>query len=84
MLLDIARDLKVADTFHATNVGVFFNEGKEGVEVDDPYFGGAGPRRAGCIRCSECFTGCKHNAKNTTDDQLPLPRREERRRGATR
>ncbi|HET7688742.1 MAG TPA: GMC family oxidoreductase [Nocardioidaceae bacterium] len=66
ILLDIARDLKVADTFHATNVGVFFNEGKEGVEVDDPYFGGAGPRRAGCIGCSECFTGCKHNAKNTT------------------
>ena len=21
---------------------------------------------AGCIHCSECFTGCKHNAKNTT------------------
>jgi len=67
VLLDIARDLKVADTFHATNVGVFFNEGKEGVEVDDPYFGGAGPRRAGCIGCSDCFTGCKHNAKNTTE-----------------
>ena len=45
---------------------MFFNEGNEGVEVDDPYFGGAGPRRAGCIHCSECFTGCKHNAKNTT------------------
>src|SRR5690606_3338472 len=56
----------VADTFHRTHVGVFFNEGDEGVEVEDPYFGGAGPRRAGCIHCSECFTGCKHNAKNTT------------------
>ncbi|HSV39191.1 MAG TPA: GMC family oxidoreductase N-terminal domain-containing protein, partial [Nocardioidaceae bacterium] len=67
VLLDIARDLKVADTFHATNVGVFFNQGKEGVEVDDPYFGGAGPRRSGCIGCSDCFTGCKHNAKNTTE-----------------
>ncbi|TCJ96721.1 GMC family oxidoreductase [Nocardia alba] len=66
VLLQIARDLKVADTFHRTHVGVFFNEGSEGVEVDDPYFGGAGPRRAGCIHCSECFTGCKHNAKNTT------------------
>ncbi|MEU4650448.1 GMC family oxidoreductase [Nocardia fluminea] len=66
VLLQIARDLKVADTFHRTHVGVFFNEGAEGVEVDDPYFGGAGPRRAGCIHCSECFTGCKHNAKNTT------------------
>ncbi|WP_446222456.1 GMC oxidoreductase [Nocardia sp. IBHARD005] len=66
VLLQVARDLKVADTFHRTHVGVFFNEGCEGVEVDDPYFGGAGPRRAGCIHCSECFTGCKHNAKNTT------------------
>lgn len=66
VLLQVARTLDVADTFHRTHVGVFFNEGKEGVEVEDPYFGGAGPRRAGCIHCSECFTGCKHNAKNTT------------------
>ncbi|HJQ07200.1 MAG TPA: GMC family oxidoreductase [Nocardioides sp.] len=66
LLLQVARGRGVADTFHTTQVGVFFNEGKEGVEVDDPYFGGAGPRRAGCIHCSECFTGCKHNAKNTT------------------
>ncbi|GGN82176.1 GMC oxidoreductase [Nocardia rhizosphaerihabitans] len=66
VLLDVARGLNVADTFHRTQVGVFFNEGNEGTEVDDPYFGGAGPRRAGCIHCSDCFTGCKHNAKNTT------------------
>jgi len=66
LLLEVARGRGVADTFHKTQVGVFFNEGNEGVEVDDPYFGGAGPRRSGCIHCSECFTGCKHNAKNTT------------------
>jgi cholesterol oxidase len=66
ILLQVAEGRGVADTFHRTDVGVFFNEGMEGVEVDDPYFGGAGPRRAGCIHCSECFTGCKHNAKNTT------------------
>ncbi len=66
VLLSVARDRGVADTFHKTQVGVFFNEGSEGVEVPDPYFGGAGPRRSGCIHCSECFTGCKHNAKNTT------------------
>ncbi|MCA2207505.1 GMC oxidoreductase [Nocardia rosealba] len=66
VLLQVATDLGVAETFHRTHVGVFFNEGAEGVEVEDPYFGGAGPRRAGCIHCSECFTGCKHNAKNTT------------------
>ncbi len=66
VLLQVARHRGVADTFHKTQVGVFFNEGSEGKEVEDPYFGGAGPRRAGCIHCSECFTGCKHNAKNTT------------------
>ena len=32
----------VGDTFQPTPVGVFF--GEPGVEVDDPYFGGAGPR----------------------------------------
>jgi cholesterol oxidase len=51
-----------------TPVGVFF--GRDGrkepdVEVDDPFFGGAGPRRRGCIECGECMTGCKYNAKNT-------------------
>ena len=66
VLLDIARDRGVAESFHRTHVGVFFNEGNEGVEVPDPYFGGAGPARRGCIGCSECFTGCRHNAKNTT------------------
>ena len=35
--------------------GVFF--GEPGVEVADPYFGGAGPRRGGCIECGECMTG---------------------------
>jgi cholesterol oxidase len=64
VLLEVATDLGVADTFHRTEVGVFF--GEPGVTVDDPYFGGAGPRRAGCTHCASCFTGCKHNAKNTT------------------
>ena len=34
--------------------------------MTNPYFGGAGPRRAGCIHCARCCTGCPHNAKNTT------------------
>ncbi|MEV6221016.1 GMC family oxidoreductase [Nocardia fluminea] len=66
VLLKISQRRGVADTFHRTNVGVYFNEGAQGVEVPDPYFGGAGPTRAGCIHCSECLTGCTHNAKNTT------------------
>ncbi|HWU31889.1 MAG TPA: GMC family oxidoreductase [Marmoricola sp.] len=66
VLLQVATDRGIADTFHKTDVGVFFNEGSEGVEIADPFFGGAGPTRSGCIHCSECMTQCKHNAKNTT------------------
>ena len=64
ILLEVAKELGVDDTYHRTNVGVFF--GEPGVEVDDPYFGGAGPRRSGCIHCAGCFVGCRHNAKNST------------------
>jgi cholesterol oxidase len=63
VMKQVADDLGVGDTFHPTPVGVFF--GEPGVEVDDPFFGGAGPRRTGCIDCGECMTGCRHNAKNT-------------------
>jgi cholesterol oxidase len=47
-----------------TPVGVYFGDGP-GVESDDPFFGGVGPRRTGCIECGECMTGCRYNAKNT-------------------
>ncbi|MBL1077086.1 GMC family oxidoreductase [Nocardia sp. 2] len=59
----VADDLGCGDTFVQTPVGVFFDE--PGKTVDDPYFGGVGPRRTGCIECGECMTGCRHNAKNT-------------------
>ncbi|MEU4404383.1 GMC family oxidoreductase [Streptosporangium sp. NPDC023963] len=59
----VAERMGVGDTFHLAPVGVFF--GTPGVEVDDPYFGGAGPRRSGCTECGECMTGCRHGAKNT-------------------
>ena len=51
------------DTYSTTRVGVFF--GEPGETVADPYFGGEGPPRAGCIRCGACMVGCRHNAKNT-------------------
>ncbi|MBA3410617.1 MAG: GMC family oxidoreductase [Geodermatophilaceae bacterium] len=63
VLRGVAEDLGVGHTYRPTPVGVFF--GSPGIEVDDPYFGGAGPRRSGCLNCGACMTGCRHNAKNT-------------------
>ncbi|MCW2687467.1 MAG: choD 2, partial [Mycobacterium sp.] len=54
--------------FVPTPVGVFFGpDGTKtpGQRVPDPYFGGAGPARTGCIECGSCMTGCRYGAKNT-------------------
>jgi cholesterol oxidase len=64
----VADDMGVGDTFVATPVGVFFGpDGTKtpGKTVPDPYFGGAGPARTGCIECGSCMTGCRYGAKNT-------------------
>ncbi|OIV36769.1 cholesterol oxidase [Mangrovactinospora gilvigrisea] len=73
-----ADRMGVGDTFHMAPVGVFFGDGGDadgdgprtapGEAVDDPYFGGAGPRRRACIECGECMTGCRHGAKNTLNE----------------
>jgi cholesterol oxidase len=59
----LAEQFGKLDTYHATPVGVFFGDAP-GATVADPYFGGAGPERTGCIQCGECMTGCRHGAKN--------------------
>jgi cholesterol oxidase len=63
VMKEVAEQMGVGDTFHPTPVGVFF--GRPGEQAPDPYFGGAGPARQGCLDCGECMTGCRHNAKNT-------------------
>jgi cholesterol oxidase len=60
----VADEMGVGHTFRMTPVGVYFGEGP-GVTTSDPFFGGVGPARTGCIECGECMTGCRHNAKNT-------------------
>jgi cholesterol oxidase len=63
LMREYADQLGVAETYAKTRVGVFF--GEPGVEVEDPYFGGDGPPRSGCILCGRCMVGCPYNAKNT-------------------
>lgn len=63
VMQQVARDMGVLKSYRPTPVGVFF--GPPGEEADDPYFGGVGPRRTGCIECGSCMTGCRVGAKNT-------------------
>ncbi len=58
----VALEIGRAETVNKAPVGVYF--GTPGVEAEDPYFGGVGPRRTGCIGCGNCNNGCGHNAKN--------------------
>ena len=60
---ELALEYGMESTFRATEVGVYF--GPEGTTAPDPYFGGMGPARAGCIHCGACMVGCPHNAKNS-------------------
>src|SRR3954453_18963050 len=63
LLRDFSRDIDADRAYAKTRVGVFF--GAPGETVDDPFFGGAGPARTGCIACGRCMVGCPVGAKNT-------------------
>ncbi len=63
LLKEYGEEIGVGETFTNTRVGVFFDQ--PGKEVADPYFGGEGPARSGCMRCGNCMVGCRHGAKNT-------------------
>jgi cholesterol oxidase len=68
VMRQVADDLGVGHTYRKTPVGVFFGrdgEREPGVEVPDPFFGGAGPARTGCVECGNCMVGCRFGAKNT-------------------
>ena len=63
LLRELGEELGVGDTYKKTPVGIYF--GEPGKTVGDPYFGGEGPERSGCLLCGRCMVGCVHGAKNT-------------------
>ena len=63
LLREFGEELGVGDTYRKTPIGVFL--GEPGKTVPDPYFGGEGPDRTGCMQCGRCMVGCPHGAKNT-------------------
>ena len=63
LLREFGREIGAEQTYAKTRVGVYF--GTPGETVADPFFGGDGPARTGCIACGRCMVGCPHNAKNT-------------------
>ena len=63
LLKEYARQHGFGDTYVKTPVGVYL--GEEGKTVPDPFFGGQGPARTGCVRCGRCMIGCQYGAKNT-------------------
>ncbi|HTP07748.1 MAG TPA: GMC family oxidoreductase [Anaerolineae bacterium] len=63
VMQEIAAELNMQGTFKPADVGTFF--GEAGKTVPDPFFGGEGPDRTGCIHCGGCMVGCRYGAKNT-------------------
>jgi cholesterol oxidase len=66
MLKEVAEEMGRGHTWKKADVGVFFGD-EPGKTVPDPFFGGEGPERTGCIMCGGCMVGCRHGAKNTLD-----------------
>ena len=59
----VANDIGRRRAHNKAPLGGVFRHA-EGVEAEDPYFGGVGPRRTGCVSCGNCNNGCGRNAKN--------------------
>ncbi|MBS1678293.1 MAG: GMC family oxidoreductase [Actinobacteria bacterium] len=63
LLRELGEHLGVGETYQKTPVGVY--QDNPGKTVSDPFFGGEGPDRTGCLQCGRCMVGCPHGAKNT-------------------
>ncbi len=64
-LAAVAEEMGLPSQLRPAPVGVWF--GTPRVTVPDPYHGGEGPPRTGCVLCGGCMTGCRHGAKNSLD-----------------
>jgi cholesterol oxidase len=64
-LRQTAAEIGGEETFGPVPVAIYF--GEEGVEAEDPFFGGEGPARTGCRLCGGCLSGCPYGSKNTLD-----------------
>ncbi len=64
LLAEVAQDMGRGHTYSGVDVGVYYGDPHT---PTDPYFGGAGPMRRGCVECAGCMVGCRHGAKNTLD-----------------
>lgn len=66
VIKELAVEMGTVDSFHPTQVGVYFANSDLIQEEDiDPYFAGDGPIRKACNFCGGCMVGCRYNAKNT-------------------
>jgi cholesterol oxidase len=63
LLREYGEQIGVGDTYQKTPIGIYLDN--PGETVADPFFGGEGPDRTGCMQCGRCMVGCPHGAKNT-------------------
>ncbi|HEX3239909.1 MAG TPA: GMC family oxidoreductase [Solirubrobacterales bacterium] len=63
LLREYGEAIGVGDTYQKTPIGIYLDN--PGQTVSDPFFGGEGPDRTGCMQCGRCMVGCPHGAKNT-------------------
>jgi cholesterol oxidase len=59
-----AEAMGVGESYGPVRLGIYFGPQQK---MPDPYFGGEGPARRGCILCGTCLAGCAQDAKNSLD-----------------
>ncbi len=68
-LLELGKTMDCAETFHAAEVGIYFDQENkhDQYKAGDPYFDGEGPPRQPCNECGRCMIGCPNGSKNSLD-----------------